>query len=90
MQFIKKLMTIEALLAAMDRNNIQEADLDVFFVSIASNNRIAQLRQKQQAIEEEIKKNNEPLRNDLQSIDVLIKDEELKLRALATGVPIGK
>jgi len=83
-------MTIEALLAAMDRNNIQEADLDVFFGSIASNNRIAQLRQKQQAIEEEIKKNNEPLRNDLQSIDVLIKDEELKLRALATGVPIGK
>lgn len=74
----------------MDRNNIQEADLDVFFGSIASNNRIAQLRQKQQAIEEEIKKNNEPLRNDLQSIDVLIKDEELKLRALATGVPIGK
>jgi len=83
-------MTIEALLAAMDRNNIQEADLDVFFGSIASNNRIAQLRQKQQAIEEEMKKNNEPLRNDLQSIDVLIKDEELKLRALATGVPIGK
>jgi len=74
----------------MDRNNIQEADLDVFFGSIASNNRIAQLRQKQQAIEEEMKKNNEPLRNDLQSIDVLIKDEELKLRALATGVPIGK
>mgnify|MGYP000847801126 FL=1 len=83
-------MTIEALLAAMDRNNIQESDLDTFFGSIASNNRIAQLRQKQQAIEEEIKKNNEPLRNDLQSIDVMIKDEELKLRALATGVPIGK
>lgn len=74
----------------MDRNNIQEADLDVFFGSIASNNRIAQLRQKQQAIEEEIKKNNEPMRNDLQAIDVLIKDEELKLRALATGVQIGK
>lgn len=83
-------MTIEALLAAMVRNNIQESDLDVFFGSIASNNRIAQLRQKQIAIEEEMKKNNEPMRNDLQAIDVMIRDEELKLRALATGVPIGK
>jgi len=74
----------------MVRNNIQESDLDVFFGSIASNNRIAQLRQKQIAIEEEMKKNNEPMRNDLQAIDVMIRDEELKLRALATGVPIGK
>ncbi len=73
----------------MDRQGVQESDLDAFFGSISSNNRIAQLRQKRLSIEEEIKKNNEPLREELRAIDVLINDEELKLRAFA-GVPTPK
>ena len=76
-------MTIEAVLAAMERQGVQEGDLDAFFGSIVSNNRIAQLRQKRAAVEQELEKSTEPSRNTLIEIDNMIKDEELKLRAIA-------